>query len=837
MKWDERHHIVSPSVPESGAMIERLRADLFSAVRSLATTPIPVLAAIVTLAVAVGVNLAMFGLIDRAVLSPAGYVVSPERLFTIGIVPPSAKPGSPPMTSTSYVAFKSILNGVPAIKGAAAFTRNATSVVVNGEQREAQAMTVSENYFDLLGVSPMLGPGIHAGDDLDSTAVPAVLSYAFWRSGLSGDRDVIGTRLSLGGLEYSVSGVMPRGFSGHSPIDTDIWVTFGGAMRNNPGWDRDNLRNFTAVLVRLADGQDPPAAATQAGAAIDRQVVLQPVTGTAIASTEKRIAWWLAAVSIVVLAIGLANAATLLIVRGARMRHDTAIRAALGASRARLAQQGVLEAVVLAIVATAASVALASWLDGAVRRVLFPGIIERTSTSVPVLWAALGAGVVAAIVGSIANTRQLSSIDAQHVSGATAGGRRTKTMTALILVQMTLSVMLLAGVGMFGGSLYRLLSQDFGMEMSKVLLINANVGPGSSSGEARMYLDGVERVRRLPDVEMATVINTIPFAGFNVPPIAIPGRAEAPAVGRQLPFLVASTPEYFKILGIRVREGRGLTEADDRGTPVVLVNESMARGVWPGETAVGKCIRIGFPPDFQPGFGPPVLGDNVPCREVVGVVNDTRQRSLIPEDNEDRLMQYYVPFSQVPYPPFMPQDEPRVSGLLVRPRHVNAALVTAIRKALVGNRTDLPFIDIRPYSQVLDRQLRPWRMGTTLLALFSTLALLVASIGLYATFAYAVSERRREMAIRLAVGARPGGVLAMVLREAILLAAIGAAAGCAAAAGAGRLVASLLYGTKPSDPLVLGAAALAMVIIAALATLLPARSASKADPSVLLRTT
>ena len=184
-------------------------------------------------------------------------------------------------------------------------------------------------------------------------------------------------------------------------------------------------------------------------------------------------------------------------------------------------------------------------------------------------------------------------------------------MTALLLVQMTLSVMLLAGVGMFGGSLYRLLSQDFGMEMSKVLLINARMGPGGPERDARMYLDALERIRQLPEVEMATVINTIPFTGFNVPPIAIPGRPEPPAVGRQLPFLVAATPEFFKILGIRVMEGRGLTEADDRGTPVVLVNQSMARGVWPGESAVGKCIRIGFPPDFQPGFGPPVLDDNV----------------------------------------------------------------------------------------------------------------------------------------------------------------------------------------------------------------------------------
>ena len=800
----------------------------------------PVVAAIITLAVAVGVNLAVFGLIDRALLSPPSHVVAPERLLTVAIVPPGADRGSAPMTTTSYVAFETIRDQVPAVQGAAAFSRNDTSVVVNGEQQAVRSMTVSGEYFELLGVQPMWGRGVHSGIDSQPTAAPpAVISYRFWRSDLSGDQDVIGRRINVSGLEYAIAAVMPRGFSGHSSMDTDVWVTFGGAMRNTPGWDRDDRRNFTSVIVRVAgDSTSSAAAATQAGAAIDRHVVLQPIVGTGVTSTERRIAWWLAGVSIAVLAIGLANAATLLVVRGARLRRDVAIRAALGATRSRLIRQGVLEAVVLAVLATATSLLLATWLDETMRRVLFPGVVERTTASAPALWAALAAGVVAAITGAIANTRQVpASLDAPLVSAVAAGGgRRTAAMTTLLVVQMTLSVMLLSGALMFGGSLYRLLSQDFGMEMSKVLLVNARMGPGGSETSSRLYLDALERIREMPDVETATPINTIPFTGFNVPPIAVPGRPEPPAVGRQLPFLVAATPEFFAILGIRVIEGRGLTAADDRGAPVVVVNQSMARAVWPGESAVGKCIRIGFPPDFQPGSGPPVLGDNVRCREVVGVVNDTRQRSLFPQDNEDRLMQYYVPFSQVPYPPFMVQDEPRVSGLLVRPRHMSDRLVTSIRHAIVGDHADVPFIEIRPYSQVLDRQSRPWWIGTTLLALFSTLAVLVASIGLYATFAYVVSERRREMAIRLAVGASPGTVVTMVLREAVALAVVGAAGGSMAAIGAGRLVASLLYGTKPSDPLVLGTAAVGIVLVAVVATLLPARTASQSDPSILLRT-
>jgi putative ABC transport system permease protein len=698
-------------------------------------------------------------------------------------------------------------------------------------------MTISEGYFDTLGASPLLGRGIHGGDDVSPVAAPAVISYAFWRSALSGDANVIGTRLTIGGLDYEIAGVMPQGFSGHSPIDTDCWVTFSGAMRDNPGWDRDAQRNVTSVVLRLRDGESPAAAATQAGSVIDREVILQPVIGSGVAATERRIAWWLAGVSLAVFAIGLANAATLLLVRSARMRRDVAVRAALGASRSQLVREGVLDALVLAVLATIASLTLASWLDEMVRRVLFPGVVEQTSMNARVVLAALAAGLIATAAGAIAGTRHIAStLITQQVAGTVAGPGRTKTMTAMLLVQVTLSVMLLAGAGMFGSSLYRLLAQDFGMEMSKVLLINARMGPTGPGRDARVYVEALERIRQLPEIETATPINTIPFTGMNVPPIAIPGRSEPPAVGRQLPFLVAATPEYFDMLNIRVIEGRGLTHADDRSTPVVVVNQSMARDVWPGESAVGKCIRIGFPENFQFDSGEPVPDHTVPCREVVGVVNDTRQRSLFPQDNEDRLMQYYVPFSQVPYPPFIPQDEPRVSGLLVRPHRMSATLVTTLRKMLVGDRTDLPFIEIRPYAQVLDRQLQPWRTGTTLLALFSALAMLVASIGLYATFAYAVSERRREMAIRLAVGARPGSVLTMVLREAITLAAVGAAAGCAAAIGAGRLVSSLLYGTQPSDPFVLGGAALAMVIVVVLATLLPARTASRADPSVLLRT-
>ena len=375
------------------------------------------------------------------------------------------------------------------------------------------------------------------------------------------------------------------------------------------------------------------------------------------------------------------------------------------------------------------------------------------------------------------------------------------------------------------------------MSMDNVLIVDFDLGPERLEGQDQILERALQQVRELPGVEMATPIDAIPFSGFNVPPIAVPGRPEAPGVGRQLPYLVAVTPEFFSILGIQLVEGRLITDADGRGAPVVLVNQSMARGVWPGESAVGKCIRIGFDPDFAAGMAaaPIMPSDKVPCRDVVGVVRDVRQRSVLPHGNEDRLMQYFVPLSQVPPPPFAPNPQ-RIRGLMMRARTDLELLAPVVRRAVVGDRTDLPFVRVRPYSELLERQMRPWSMGTTLLGLFSALALSVAAIGLYAAFAHAVVQRRREMAIRMAVGARPNAVLGLVLREAAVLAAVGTAIGCAGAVASGRWIESLLFGVKPSDPLVLAAAAVAMLIVALLATLLPARSASKSDPSVLLRT-
>jgi putative ABC transport system permease protein len=823
-------------------MIERLSVDIRSAVRALRAAPGAVAWAIVLLAVAVGLNLGMVGLIDRALLSAPAHVVDPARVFALAFEPARDEGGRARMTTTSYVAFANIRANVSAASDVAAWQRASAAVVIDSNQVEADAMLVSGGYFDLLGAIPEFGRAIRPDDDVPSGSAPAVLSHAFWTARCGADPGVIGRPIVVRGIEFTVAGVMPPGFSGHSAARVDVWLPFTAAMQETPGWQSNPFRNFASIVMRVKRDASVAAAAEQATAALDahdRRVALTPIAGASIGTTERRIAFWLTGISALVLVIGLANTATLLLVRGARRRRDLAIRAALGASRSRLLFQVLAEAAIIASAGTALALVLGRWFDDAVRGVLLPAITESAGISPRIAAAAALAGLLAFAVAAAAGARQLPGrLRSGDLSGAPGRGSRRRGHRALLVVQTTLSIVLLAGAGVFGRSLYNLVSQDFGMRVQDVLLVDFEPGPGAD-GRSELFEAALEAVRALPGVDRATAINGLPFAGHNIPPIGVPGRAEPPNVDGQLPFLIPATPEFFDILDIRLSQGRRFTAADERGPLVVIVNETMARTVWPGESAQGKCIRIGFDPGFDPSTatGPPGPPVSVPCREVVGIAHDVRQRSILPDGHEERLMQYYVPFSQVPPPPagVGAGAGMNIRGLLVKTRVNPDTLMAPVRRLVTAGRTNLPFLRVRAYSDLLERQMQPWRLGTALLSLFGALALAVAAMGLYAAFDQVVFERRREMAIRIAVGARPGAVLRMIVHESAGVAFIGVVCGSIAAVVGGRWVQSLLFETVPYDPIVLVGSAVVMLVVAAAATFVPARNASRADPNSLLR--
>jgi putative ABC transport system permease protein len=816
-------------------MFERLRSDFREALRELKTTPWIVTVAVLTLGASIGMNLAMFSLVDRAFLSPPAGVQHSDRIFTLAFHAPGEAEGDAGMVTTSYVTFKTVRDDVPAVSAAAAWQRGPASVVKNGEQLQADTLLVSGSYFEVLGTHALAGRTLRTADE-DGQTEAAVLSYPFWKAAYAGDAGAIGRRLTVGGIEYTIAGVMPRGFSGHSAASVDVWLPIATALRGNRGWDQNPFQNIVSIIVRVADGATVTAATSQAAAALDRGVALRNITGGGAGTTQRRIALWLTAVALLVLLIGLANASTLLLVRGARRRRESAIRAALGASRGRLLSQAFIGAAILACAATGVSLVLGYWLEDAVRHVLLPSISESGGLHARTAFAATIAGCATAAVAAAAGAWSLP-LSLQMGALADRGVRHARVQKTLLVVQTAVCVLLLAGAGMFARSLYKLLGQDFGMRMENVLVIEFEQGSGLVVDRRAVMTDALDRLRSMPGVHSVTTFQTLPFGAHHIPPIAIPGHTEPPNAGGQLPFLIAATPELFDMLDIRMLEGRRFVAADERGDMIAIVNETMARAAWPGESAIGKCFRIGFDADFDPAtaMGAPVPSAALPCRRIVGVARDVRQRSVVPQDNEAALMQYYVPVSQVPPPPGGVPAGPNVSGLLLRTTGDPAALIAPIRRLVVHGRPNLPYLQVRPYSQLLERQVQPWRLGTTLLGMFSALALAVAAIGLYAAFAHAVALRRREMAIRIAVGARPARVLTMILGEASRLAAYGIAVGIAGAVLAGHSLERLLFGIVPADPIVLGGAAAAMLLVVMAATTLPARRAAQADPNSLLR--
>ncbi len=296
------------------------------------------------------------------------------------------------MTTTSYVAFTTLRDHAPAISPVAAWRRTTTTAIVEGDQHHVEAMAVSGSYFDVLGARARIGRAIEDADDLPSGEA-AVISNGFWRSAFGGDPGVIGRRISIDRIEYRVAGVMPPGFSGHSSTRIDAWVPIAAAMRRTPGWNLDAFRNVVSVIGRVAPGMDV-AAAEQASAALERRVSLVTVAGGDLAANDRRIAYALMGVSLLVLVIGLANAATLLLVRGRRRHREASIRSALGASRARLSMQIVLESAIVATMATLGALALSSWSGQAIRQLLLEGMIEADGVS----WRTAAAGLTAGLV-------------------------------------------------------------------------------------------------------------------------------------------------------------------------------------------------------------------------------------------------------------------------------------------------------------------------------------------------------------------------------------------------------------------------------------------------------
>ena len=816
-------------------MIDRLVSDVVSALRSLRAAPAIPIAAVLTTSLAVAMNLAMAGLIDRALLSPPEFVVNPQQVFTVGfeVSSPSREKG---VTATaSYLTFEAVRDRVTSVT-AAAWHRSSTSIGVGDSRVPVKAIGVTGAYFNMLGARAALGRRLLPDDDRPPVGAPvAVLSHSLWRNAFGADPHAVGQQLRFGGLSLQIVGVMPPGFSGHTAERVDLWLPLSTAMHDSPGWHRQANLAVVELGVRIAGVDSANSVSGQLAAATGTPVILAPLIGADFAPDSYRIAMWLTAVSLVVLAAGLANGATLFLVRGARRRRENSIRAAMGATRGRLVRQLLVESAIVSIGATCVALLLGFWFDELVRRVLFPTLVESAGLNAVVIVAALIGGASTFVVGVVAGALQLPvEVRSEDLAGRPRIWRRSSIQRELLIVQTTLSVLLITGAGMFAQSYRKMASEDHESRLADVLIVTFDDGPGSVRDQDHLLTDAVDRLRKVAGVESTTVFAALPVGGaIHRPPISVPGVGE-PRLDGTPPSLIEVTPESFDILRIDIVQGRRFTAEDDRGAPVVILNETMARAVWPGTTALGKCLRIGFPTS-DPGIsrgpsGPPATA---PCREVVGIARDWRRASSRGR-GERRQMYYYAPFSQAPsLPPWMMQG-PRAEGLLVKQADVEPS-TEQIRLAVTGGRTDLPFVEVRSYASLNGPRLSHWLIGTQLLLIFGALALATAALGLYAAFAHSVAERRHEIAVRLAVGASRQRVLLMMLFEGAAVAGRGAINGVVVATLVGWAAQSIIFDLSSPGLLVIAAAMLIVLIVAAVATWLPARTASRAEPCELLR--
>ena len=808
--------------------------DLRYAVRSCARSPGLVAAAVVCLALGIGANATIFGVVDTLLFRAPPHVQDPDRVVRLYFRHHSPNFGTYTSSITGYPLYRSISDSARAFDAVAAFTYSQPASLGRGaDAKRADLVLASASFFSLLGVRPALGRFFTADEDRPGGSAVVVLSFGFWRSAFGGDSAVIGRQLQLGRGSYTVIGVTPQRFYGVNLQNVDLWAPIVAATPEllNPNYLNPNSI-FLQIIGRLgARGR----AAAERGATLalraeeaysyaahftpyrDSNAVallgpVQPARGPEISQNAK-VSLWLAAVSVIVLLVACANVANLLLARSLQRQREVAIRLALGAGWWRLARQVLVESLVLAIAGGIAALFVTLWTGPLISSFLLPdtpAVMEPLDTRVIAF-----TGVVAVVTGILAGAVPAWYLARRDLTPALKAGagegryQRSRLRSALLVAQVGLTVVLIIEAGLFTRSLRNVEGQNFGFDPAHTLLVTINLqAAGYSFAQINaLHLQILSNLETLPGVDAAAATAGHPLGRTSGMSVQVPGRASIPQLSTGGPYFQQVTPGYFAAMGTPVR-GHSFTSAD-RGGSVAIVNQTMARLLWPGENAIGKCF---------------VMGDAKTCTEVVGVVPDARLSRAV----EDPTMMLYVPFSGHDSDPF-------ITALVVRVRGRPEDWIKPVRSAIQATAPNLPFVQITPLAELLAPSIRPWRLGSAMFGGFAFLALVLSAVGLYGVLAYVVTQRTHEMGVRVAMGAQRWDVQRLMVSHGVRVAAMGAVLGALGGLVAGRVLSSLLYDVSPRDPLVLFTAVFVPVVVAAVASYLPARRASRVDPVVALR--
>jgi len=820
-------------------LVEQLMRDMAYAARGLRRAPGFTLAVVGTLALGVGANAAMFGIVDRLLFRPPAFLREPGHVHRLYEAFTADRTGAT-RVNLSYARYRDLAQRSPGSLTVAAFSVMHIAVGDGDAARELPVMAASASYFDLYDAAPALGRYFTSAEDSVPAGAPvAVLGYGYWQSQYGGRRDVIGQRVRVNQTLCTIIGVAPDHFAGveageapvlYWPLTTRAADARPGAFAANYGW------RWPEVLVMRHAGISEATATTELTAALRvswlTQASANPRNSLAIgaakphallgpvhlqagplAGPETRVVTWVTGVAAIVLLIACANVANLLLVRAVSRRREIAMRLALGASRGRLIRQLLTESLLLAALGGIAGVVLAQWGGGAIRALFIRGDFNSpTVADGRTLVVASVATLVAAVLTGLAPAMQALKPDLAHslrTGARQAGAERSRLRPALLLFQTTLSVVLLIGAGLFVRSLLNVRGMPLGYDIDPLMVITDNTRGVKTSGAELASLEArlAQVATTTPGVVAATPAASVPFWGFDDSPVFVPGidsLSELGTFGRQ-----AGNADYFRTLGTRIVRGRGFDAHDDAHAPrVAVVSQGMARALWPGQDALGKCIRLD--------------ADTMPCTSVVGVAQDVRVRSL----KNQREYLYYVPIAQY---------GDATGMLFVRSSGDASSSVETVRRALQGVMPGNSYVTARPFSAIVDPVMASWRLGATMFVTFGMLALTLAAVGLYSVIAYGVAQRRQEFGVRIALGAGIADVLQLVVGEGVKLGLAGVTLGIVIAIAGGRWIAPLLFDEAPRDMLVFSAVAAALMVAAFCASLFPALRATRVDPVQSLR--
>jgi putative ABC transport system permease protein len=803
-----------------------MKADLRQALRLLAKNPAFTAIAVLTLALGIGANTAIFTIANALLLRSLPFA-DPGRLVLVSGTLPGERDEAGRLSFPFYNVLHDRNHSFSSI---AVCTFESFSLTGHGDPEQIYAARTSWKFLDLLGVKPIAGRTFSQEEDQRGGPQVVMISYELWNRLLGGDRNAVGSTLALEGRDYTVIGILPPHF-GISLLGpkVDIWaprvaemslvtpsrVAAGGTYfyvvgRLAPGITNQRAEIESDMLYQQYKHDDPG----KYDGTLDLKIRVRKLQDELVSGIRPTILILSASVGLVLL-IACANVASLLLSRALGRRKEFAIRTALGGSRVKLVRQLLTESVLIGLVAGVFGIALGvagTRLLQAFGQETLPGTSE-VSIDVRVLLVTLAISIFAGILFGLAPSLQLSKPDLNTVlrdeGRSTAGSRkRNRGRAVLVVAQVALSTILLIGSGLLIRSFVRLRSVSPGFEAKNLLTMQVSLRKYTAAQSIAFYQDVIRRVDALPGVVTSAISTALPPAATHMTPILFEGQPNVPLGKRPIINLQQISPDYAKALGVPLLAGRSFSGHDDAQSPrVAMINQAAAKRFFGDQNPVGKRVRIG----------------NLPApAEIVGMLGDTHNSSLaLPATPE-----VFLPFPQLPWAFFC---------LSVRSAVEPHSLISAVRREIAASDRDRPVIEIYTGDELLGASAGQTRFMMFLLGVFSATAFILAVIGIYGVIAYSVAQRTNELGIRMALGAARADILRLVIGSGLLLTGTGIVIGLAGSMAATRLLESLLYQTSATDPPTFIATAILFTLVAAAASYIPARRATRIDPTDALR--